>query len=99
MVAPAPITQGLIGVGPNRARLTDGHAIVRFGINRVDRIAIRIPVETSGRVVARWNDQLAERTGTGTLELGGTALRGVNTLELEAPPGTIVSPIELTVVR
>jgi hypothetical protein len=99
VVAPAPITQGLIGVGPNRARLTDGHAIVRFGINRVDRIAIRIAVETSGRVVARWNDQLAERTGTGTLELGGTALRGVNTLELEAPPGTIVSPIELTVVR
>ncbi len=99
VVSPPPITEGLISVGANRARMTDSHAIVRFGVNRVDPISVRILIDGTGHVVARWNDQVAERSGKGTLELVGIALRGVNTIEIEGPVGTIVSPIELVVER
>lgn len=100
VVSSPPITEGLVGVGgSNRAKLTDGHARVRFGLNRTDVITVAIPVDSTGRVTARWNGRVAEQTGKGVLKLDGTALRGVNTIELDGPPGTVIAPIELAVKR
>ncbi|MBA2542825.1 MAG: hypothetical protein H0V17_24480, partial [Deltaproteobacteria bacterium] len=94
---PPPSTTGLAILGGNRAQMTSGLAKIRFGINRRDVITIRIPIELkhSGKAIARWNGQVAE--GTGPLMLEGVADRGVNTLEIEAAPGTVLSAIELSV--
>jgi hypothetical protein len=98
---PPPWTTGLSILGGNRAQMSATTAKIRFGINRRDEISITIPIEPKhgGKAVARWNDQVAERTGTGTLVLEGSALRGVNTLEIEAPQGTVLSAIELLVKK
>lgn len=99
VAAPPPFTGGLSTLAGNRGRMTGDRAVIRFGINRADPLVIRINVETPGHVVAHWNDVVAERTGTGTLILEGVAARGVNTVELEAPAGTVVMPLELAVKR
>ena len=98
VTSPPPFTSGL-APSAKRARLIADRAVVRFGINRRDPLTLRIAVETSGRVVARWNDAVAERTGTGVLVLQGVAPRGVNTLVIEAPAGTLVAPIDISVER
>jgi len=99
VAAPPPFTQGLSTVPGNRAKLIGDRAAIRFGINRLDPLMIKITVSGSGRIVARWNNAVAERTGSGVLVLEGIASRGVNVVDLEAPPGTLISPLELAVKR
>jgi hypothetical protein len=68
---------------------------VRFGLNRRAPVVVRIRVEGEGPIAARWNGAAARRDGSGVLELTAAPTRGVNTVEIEAPPGTIVLPLEL----
>jgi hypothetical protein len=72
---------------------------VLVGLNRRGTIALRVPISGTGRVAVTWNgDAGAERdiAGAATIELAGLApLRGINTLEIRAPPGTTISAIEV----
>lgn len=73
---------------------------VLVGLNRRGTVALRVPVTGTGHVAVTWNgDAGAERdiAGAGTIELAGLApLRGINTLEIRAPPGTAIAAIEIT---
>jgi len=70
------------------------------GINRRGTIALRAPIEATGDVTLVWNDAaIATRQldGRGTLELTGLVpRRGTNVLEIRAPVGSTVSPIDIT---
>jgi hypothetical protein len=70
------------------------------GLNRRGTVALRVPVTGTGRVAVAWNGEAgAERgiTGAGTIDLAGLVpRRGINTLEIRAPPGTAISAIEIT---
>ncbi len=70
-------------------------ARVRFGLNRRARVEVRIAAWGSGPIAASWNGAAARREGSGVLELSAAPTRGVNTVEIEAPPGTVVAPLEL----
>ena len=86
---------GLAAERGGRARVTAPVARVRFGLNRRARVGVRIAVEGSGPIAASWNGATARREGSGVLELSAAPTRGVNTVEIEAPPGTVVAPLEL----
>jgi hypothetical protein len=70
------------------------------GINRRGTIALRVPVEATGDVAVVWNDDAAAArrvAGRDVMELTGLSpRRGINTLEIRAPAGTVVGSIELT---
>ena len=86
---------GLAPEAGGRARMTASVARVRFGLNRRGRIEVRISVEGTGPIAASWNGAAARREGSGVLELAAAPTRGVNTVEIDAPPGTVVAPLEL----
>jgi hypothetical protein len=73
---------------------------VLVGLNRRGTVALRVPVTGTGRVAVSWNGGAAvERdvAGAATIDLAGLApLRGINTLEIHAPPGTAIAAIEIT---
>jgi hypothetical protein len=70
------------------------------GINRRGTIALRVPVEAAGDVAVTWNDGVTAARhieGRGAIELSGLSpRREINSLEIRAPIGTLVAPIELT---
>ncbi|HEX3480335.1 MAG TPA: hypothetical protein VHT91_35195 [Kofleriaceae bacterium] len=72
---------------------------VLVGLNRRGTIVLRVPVTGTGRVAVSWNGAaVAERdvAGAATIDLAGLApLRGINTLEIRAPPGTAIAAIEI----
>jgi dolichyl-phosphate-mannose-protein mannosyltransferase len=86
---------GLVPLPDGRGRTAAPVVRIRFGINRRGPIALRIPVEGEGAIAASWNGATARRDGSGVLELEAAPTRGVNTVELEAPIGTVVAPLEL----
>src|SRR5262249_54521416 len=73
---------------------------VLVGLNRRGTVALRVPVTGTGHVAVTWNGEVgAEReiAGAATIELAGLApLRGINTLEIRAPPGTAIAAIVIT---
>ncbi len=83
-------------VPAGRGRTAAPVARVRFGLNRRGPVALRVRVEGPGAIAVRWNGAAARRDGSGVLELTAAPTRGVNTVEIEAPPGTVVAPLELT---
>lgn len=70
------------------------------GLNRRGTVALRVPVEATGEVAVTWNGTAAatrQIAGRGTVELAGLEpLRGINTLEIRAPVGSVISAIEIT---
>jgi hypothetical protein len=74
---------------------------VLVGLNRRGTVALRVPVTGTGHVAVTWNgDAGAERelagAGAAMIELAGLApVRGINTLEIRAPPGTAIAAIEI----
>lgn len=88
-------TSGIERLPGGRGRTTEAVARVRFGLNRRGPVVVRVHVEGQGAIAARWNRAAARRDGSGALELSAAPTRGVNTVEIEAPPGTIVAPLEL----
>jgi len=85
---------------PAPGRMTAPRVRLQIGVNRRGTVALRVPVEGTGEVRVRWNGGAAvERdvSGRATVELAGLVpLRGTNTLEIEAPIGTVIAPIEIT---
>lgn len=79
--------------------MTGSRVRVLVGLNRRGTVALRVPVVGSGHVEVTWNGGAvagADVAGRGAVELAGLApLRGINTLEIRAPPGTVISPIEI----
>jgi hypothetical protein len=71
-----------------------------IGVNRRGTIALRVPVDGTGDVAVVWNDDAAavrRIAGRDAVELTGLSpRRGINTLEIRAPVGTVVGAIELT---
>ena len=92
-----PHALGLVPAGGGRARVV-GDAEVLVGLNRRGTITLRVPIEATGHVALAWNGEPAvaqELAGKATLELTAVPQRGINTLTISAPPGALVSTIEL----
>jgi hypothetical protein len=70
------------------------------GVNRRGAIALRVPVDGTGDIAVTWNDDttaMRSISGHDVVELSGLSpRRGINTLEIRAPAGTVVGSIELT---
>ena len=85
---------------PAPGRMTAPRVRLQIGVNRRGTVALRVPVECTGEVRVRWNGGAAvdrHVAGRATVELAGRVpLRGTNTLEIEAPIGTVIAPIEIT---
>ena len=85
---------------PAPGRLTAPAVRLLVGLNRRGTVALRVPVEGTGPVAVTWNGGATARadiTGRGAVELAGLApLRGINTLEIRAPIGAVISTIEIT---
>lgn len=79
----------------DRAVTFDPRVQLWFSINRRGMVTARIHVEGTGTITARWNGVTATRNGTGILELTAEPTRGINTLALEAPAGTVVTAVDL----
>lgn len=88
-------TSGIEHLAGGRGRTIEAIARVRFGLNRRGPVVVRVRVEGQGAIAVRWNGAAARRDGSGLLELVAAPTRGVNTVEIEAPPGTVVAPLEL----
>ncbi|MEO7730717.1 MAG: hypothetical protein ABIY55_07080 [Kofleriaceae bacterium] len=89
-------TTGLARPRPDgRAVTVDPRVQLRFGINRRGTVTARIYVEATGTITARWNGVTVARDGTGLVELTAEPTRGMNTIELAAPVGAVVSAIDL----
>ena len=83
--------------GPGR--MTAPSMRVLVGINRRGTIALRVPVDGTGDIAVTWNDDATATrhvAGRDAVELTGLSpQRGINTLEIHAPVGTVVGSIEL----
>jgi hypothetical protein len=96
-----PRFTGLRRVDDEVARMTAPTARILVGLNRRGEVALAVPirVEAPATIRLRWNGAtIAEQTiaGAGVIEARTRDLaRGINALELEAPVGTLVSPIDL----
>ena len=70
------------------------------GINRRGTVALRVPIDATGDVTLTWNDSVTltrRLDGRGTLELTGlTPRRETNVLDIRAPVGSLVAPIDIT---
>jgi hypothetical protein len=85
---------------PGPGRMTAPSVQLLVGINRRGTVALRVPIEASGDVTLVWNDSVTitrSVDGRGTLELTGLVpRREVNVLEIRAPVGSVVAPIDIT---
>jgi hypothetical protein len=85
---------------PAPGRLTSSSVRLLVGLNRRGTVSLRVSIQGTGQVAVVWNgDATVTRdiAGSGTVDLAGlTPLRGINTLEIRAPIGTVISPIEIT---
>jgi len=92
----------LQGTIPAPGRMTAPSVRVLVGLNRRGTIALRVPVEVAAQVAVTWNDEVTvtrDIAGTGTVELASLVpRRGINTLEIRAPVGTVIAPIEVIAV-
>jgi hypothetical protein len=83
--------------GPGRMTAPTVRLLV--GINRRGTVALRVPIEATGEVAVRWNDDVTATRhidGRGAVELTGLVpRREINTLEIRAPIGSAVAPIEI----
>lgn len=81
-------------------RMTAPTAQLLVAINRRGTVALRVPVEATGDVAVTWNDDITavrHLEGRGAVELTGLVpRRGINTLEIRAPIGSVVTTIEIT---
>ena len=84
--------------GPGRMTAASTRLLV--GVNRRGAIALRVPVDGTGDIAVTWNDDttaMRSISGHDVVELSGLwPRRGINTLEIRAPAGTVVGSIELT---
>jgi hypothetical protein len=72
---------------------------VLVGINRRGTVTLRVPVEGAAQVAVTWNGAAAvarDAPAHGVVELASLVpRRGINTLEIGAPAGTVIGPIEI----
>jgi hypothetical protein len=72
---------------------------VLVGINRRGTVTLRVPVEPAAQVAVTWNGDAAalrDAPAHGVVELASLVpRRGINTLEIGAPAGTVIGPIEI----
>jgi hypothetical protein len=81
-------------------RMTAPTVRLLIGLNRRGTVGLRVPVDAAAEVAVIWNDDVTvvrAVAGHGVVELAGLApRRGTNTLEIRAPVGTVIAPIEVT---
>jgi hypothetical protein len=97
--AASPRTRGFASAPDQHARMIGTEARVLIGLNRRGGVTLHLPIEATGHVELTWNDDVTiaqDVAGKATLELvAPTTIRGVNTLAITAPPGTLVSSVVL----
>jgi hypothetical protein len=89
---------------PAPGRLSSSSVRLLVGLNRRGTVSLRVPIQRTGEgsslVTITWNGNATatrDIAGSGTVDLAGlTPLRGINTLEIRAPIGTVIAPIEIT---
>jgi hypothetical protein len=73
---------------------------ILVGLNRRGTVELRVPIEGWGPVAVAWNGGapvVREIAGSGDVVLAGLEpLRGINLLEIHAPPSTVISTIKIT---
>jgi hypothetical protein len=84
---------------PAPGRMTAPSVRLLVGLNRRGTIGLRVPVEAGAHVAVTWNGGatvVRDVEVHGAVELAGLApRRGINTLEIGAPTGTVIAPIEI----
>jgi len=85
---------------PGPGRMTRPSVRLLIGVNRRGAITLRMSVDGTGDIAVTWNDDATVArhiTGHDTLELTAlTPRRGINTLEIRAPIGTMIGAIEIS---
>lgn len=104
---PAILRRGLRGGGPDGALvIPSGHARLFLGLNRRGGVRVVLTLwhpDGGGDLVLRWNGAERTRQPTPTtptrIELiAPTIHRGVNLLDIDAPPGTLATAIDLLAI-
>jgi hypothetical protein len=106
---PGFLRPGFRGGGPDGALvMADGHGRLLVGLNRRGGVSVTItlwhPGGASGEVALRWNDRERVRvpvpaSPTPIELIAPVVRRGVNLLEIDAPPGTVASELVLQAIE
>lgn len=103
---PATFRRGFVGTKDGYV-IPDGRARIFVGLNRTGGIEVSVPLShptSTGEITIRWNGRILTR-GPASVSKGRFAFithdleRGVNMLEIDAPPGTLAHGLELTAAR
>jgi hypothetical protein len=97
----SPLLVGLAPAAGDAARIVDGRARVLVVLNRLNVIRLRIRVDGKGEATVLWDGRAVVQQ---TLHPGAMLTfrtdelrRGANDLVIQAPPGTVIHPIEVSV--
>ena len=103
---PATFRRGFAG-GKDGYTIPDGRARIFVGLNRTGGVEVGVPLShptSTDEIVITWNGRIVTR-GPASVSKGRYAFitrdleRGVNMLEIYAPPGTLAHGLELNGVR